>query len=411
MTRADWSIADLVSGIDQFVTSCASSPLHLDHVQNETFKYAYLSALRHHFMCTNEASLERMLNKKKRIILIGTTGSGKSTLANCLFNQHGSLNLTQHYPFATSDNSHGCTTRASMLINENMVLIDTIGMGDTRFDQESVIAAFRSGLAKLNNTVDLVVFTLKKDRFTRQLFNFYNHMQHEFFQRRVLNNSLIVCSGCPGGWLSSNRQENPYLNELLNTCGNRTHEFNLPFDLPSIQLSSALRRRLEKTFEAARTKSIRQLVTFVESIAASKVNLEYIQDKTHKRLFQENVDIELMPNTHSCISTSKKIKLSFSAITLGVNMIISASPVLTALSGGYLLYEYVTNASRKIADHKFKTNAPSQCLLNVRVKSKVFTVQTLVEVNNLNAINESSFELSKTFGLLNFLNHPILSSL
>ena len=315
--------------------------LDLSHVQEEKFVADMARETRALFV---DASLSA--KHKRRIILVGYTGAGKSTVANCLFNRRGSHYHIQSHPFRTSDSATGCTSNATILSNDELVLIDTVGFGDPRFNQTSVIETFQQGLAMLNNTVDLVVFVMKRDRFGVHLAEFFEHIHDELFRGLMHNNSVLVCSGCQKGWLDENRRESPALDRVLSMCANRSVEFKLNFDMPEAAMPPPVRDALEEMFENARQQAIDGLVAYLDGLRVDKVNLDYVQEARFKKLFLEHIALTLIEaNAEQLVSADAQqaaVKyiantgIGLSVLALGTNLVRRVDPLLNALSVVYL---------------------------------------------------------------------------
>ena len=316
------------------------APLDLAHVQGARFVAEMARDTRNLFV---QDSLTA--KHKRRIILVGNTGAGKSTVANCLYNKLPTLYHVQSHPFETSDSANGCTSNATVLSNGEVVLIDTVGFGDPRFDQTSVIEAFQQGLAMLNNTVDLVIFVIKRDRIGHHIADFFEHIHDELFRGLMRNNSMLVCSGCQKGWLAEHQVKNEPLKRVLSICADRSVEFKLDFNIPDIEMPPAVRDAFEGLNEQARQKAIDTLVAKVHGLNVSKVNLDYIQESRFKKLFLERIALKLIDaNTQEFVKkplakTARKGMIVVSAGWLVSNLFIEAYLIGNILSCAYLSLE------------------------------------------------------------------------
>ena len=326
----------LIAFVDQM-----PQQLDLAHVQDKHFVGKMVVDTRQLFV---EASLTA--KHKRRIILVGYTGAGKSTVGNCLYNKLPTLYHVQSHPFETSDSANGCTSNPTVLSNDEFVLIDTVGFGDPHRNQTSVIEAFQHGLAMLNNTVDLVVFVMKRERFTTHIADFFKHIHNDVFRGLMRDNSVLVCSGCKKGWLADNRRSNQALNHVLDLCADRSVEFKLNFEIPDTDMPPHVLDFYEQNNENSRNKTINKLIGYLRALNVSKVNLDYIQEPRFKKLFLEQIAFKLIKANHEEIIQAANVPtaakyaaqtgVGVSVITLGINLVRFVDPVINVVSFVYL---------------------------------------------------------------------------
>ena len=216
--------------------------------------------------------------QKRHVIVVGFPGAGKSMLANCLFNRRGTLYHVKHYPLPTSFSLYACSVKPTIISNDEFVIVDTVGFGDWRFNQTSVIEEFKKGLALLDNKVDLVLFVMKPDRIGHYVADFFEQKDDVLFHGLVRNNSLIVCSGSRKGWLAVKRVKNEPLNRVLNMCSNRSVEFKL--DLPKRMRLIGLCDTLESLNEQS-PKGDRRAYRLLEQFELEKGQLNRPFQRAH----------------------------------------------------------------------------------------------------------------------------------
>ena len=99
---------------------------------------------------------------------------------------------------------------------------------------------------------------------------------------------MLVCTRCHKGWLEKNRLTNSDLNELLNSCNNRSFELSLDFEVPD-HFSDTLRDFVSEANEQSRNESIHKLVNFLNNINETKVNLAHIQNTSFKDQYYSSI--------------------------------------------------------------------------------------------------------------------------
>jgi GTP-binding protein EngB required for normal cell division len=82
-------------------------------------------------------SIEKLF--PKRILIIGQSGSGKSTLLNAIHNQDASTVSSLQEPCKTGDSASGITSDIDFYYARNMLLVDTIGLSDPRYDHQLIV--------------------------------------------------------------------------------------------------------------------------------------------------------------------------------------------------------------------------------------------------------------------------------
>ena len=265
-----------------FADEKATAALDLAHVQDERF--VAKMARDSHALFAN-ASIDGT-KQKRHVIVVGFEYAGKSIVANCLFNRRGTLYHVKQYPFQTGE-IFGCTSKATIMNNDEFVIVDTVGFGDPQFDEPSVIEEFNQGFALLDNKVDLVLFVMQPHHFIVRLDNFFEHIHKKVFKRLMYSNSVLLCSDCPKGWLADTRRDSDLLNRMLNVCSNRSFEFSLNLHISDIiKMPPALRDHLESIFEQSRQKEIDALVAYLNGLNLRRTDL--FKEHISLKLIKEN---------------------------------------------------------------------------------------------------------------------------
>ena len=204
----------------------------------------------------------------KTVILVGLTGSGKSTTGNCLFNKSALLEKISNSPFPTSDSSSGCTQHFSCCSDHLVKILDTVGFGDPKLGQNFILNEFKKGLHFVNDEADIVVFVIRKGRFSNQDVDFFEFIQEHVFKNKFTSNSILVVTNCSKGWLDEPLQKyNSALQKVLKNCNNVGYEFSLNFDKDDDD-STDRSRNFQK-----RQNSIDAFVNFIDNLKFKRVNL------------------------------------------------------------------------------------------------------------------------------------------
>jgi GTP1/Obg family GTP-binding protein len=133
------------------------------------------------------------MTEKRTILLLGRTGNGKSTIANVISN-------TNH--FAESEygvsETRGIQQGIFRVKKENIDfhIVDTIGIGDTRFDEKEVLLKLAEATNAIKNGLNQILF-VTSGRFTEEEVKAYNLLRTVFFAEDIGEYTTIVRTKFP----------------------------------------------------------------------------------------------------------------------------------------------------------------------------------------------------------------------
>jgi len=133
------------------------------------------------------------MTEKRTILLLGRTGNGKSTMANVISN-------TGH--FAESEygvsETRGIQEGIFRVRKENVDfhIVDTIGIGDTRFDEKEVLLKLAEATNAIKNGLNQILF-VTSGRFTEEEVKAYTLLRTVFFAEDIGEYTTIVRTKFP----------------------------------------------------------------------------------------------------------------------------------------------------------------------------------------------------------------------
>ena len=133
------------------------------------------------------------MTEKRTILLLGRTGNGKSTMANVISN-------TGH--FAESEygvsETRGIQEGIFRVRKENIDfhIVDTIGIGDTRFDEREVLLKLAEATNAIKNGLNQILF-VTSGRFTEEEVKAYTLLRTVFFAEDIGEYTTIVRTKFP----------------------------------------------------------------------------------------------------------------------------------------------------------------------------------------------------------------------
>eukprot|EP00933_Yihiella_yeosuensis_P038380 TRINITY_DN32314_c0_g1_i1.p1 TRINITY_DN32314_c0_g1~~TRINITY_DN32314_c0_g1_i1.p1 ORF type:complete len:655 (+),score=124.32 TRINITY_DN32314_c0_g1_i1:2-1966(+) len=115
------------------------------------------------------------------------TGSGKSSLGNLIAGKE---------IFGTGDDTLSVTNYDSVMKYEaddgSLVLLDTIGLGDTALDQDKIAASIRDVALSAPNGVDMLLFVLRNTRITNSLIARFIYLVQYLWGDESVQNLYVV---------------------------------------------------------------------------------------------------------------------------------------------------------------------------------------------------------------------------
>lgn len=131
------------------------------------------------------------------VMMFGMTGAGKSSLGNLIAGMSA---------FETGDNTSSVTNLDSVMRfaadDGSIVLLDTIGLGDTEIDQEKVVASIRDVALSAPNGVDVLLFVMRNSRITDDAIARLIYVTEYLWGHECLLNLYIVVT-CAARYLSN----------------------------------------------------------------------------------------------------------------------------------------------------------------------------------------------------------------
>lgn len=135
-----------------------------------------------------EAGGLRMSRKSRWTVMVfGKTGAGKSHLANL---------LCGYGAFASGDSVASVTNtesvRKAASKDDSVLVLDTIGFGDTRLPPDSVVRSLRDTALEAPGGIDALLFVLKKERVTTAEQETLGYVTEDLFGKECLPNLYMV---------------------------------------------------------------------------------------------------------------------------------------------------------------------------------------------------------------------------
>ncbi|CAJ1342913.1 unnamed protein product [Effrenium voratum] len=133
-------------------------------------------------------------------MMFGMTGAGKSALGNL---------LAGFEAFASGDDTASVTNLDSVMRYEapddSMIVLDTIGLGDTEIDQDKVVGSIRDVALSAVNGVDAMIFVMRNARITDDAIARLIYVTEYLWGSECLLNLYVVVTF--GSKYLANRQE------------------------------------------------------------------------------------------------------------------------------------------------------------------------------------------------------------
>eukprot|EP00446_Apocalathium_sp_SHHI-4_P037160 CAMPEP_0177320810 /NCGR_PEP_ID=MMETSP0368-20130122/15335_1 /TAXON_ID=447022 ORGANISM="Scrippsiella hangoei-like, Strain SHHI-4" /NCGR_SAMPLE_ID=MMETSP0368 /ASSEMBLY_ACC=CAM_ASM_000363 /LENGTH=536 /DNA_ID=CAMNT_0018780389 /DNA_START=47 /DNA_END=1654 /DNA_ORIENTATION=+ len=163
------------------------------------------------------------------VMMFGMTGSGKSSLGNLIAGKE---------VFVASDDTSSVTNQDSVMRyaadDGSLVLLDTIGLGDTEISQEEVIASIRDVAVSAPCGIDVILFVLRFGRITDDTIARMIYLTDFLWGRECLPNLYTVVTGASrllnkpaeaSEWIEQQAQSNWRFKHIYDLVGNDPRRF------------------------------------------------------------------------------------------------------------------------------------------------------------------------------------------
>lgn len=174
------------------------------------------------------------MTQKRTILLLGRTGNGKSTVANVISN----TNRFAESELGVSE-TRGIQEGIFRVRNDETEyhIVDTIGIGDTRFDERQVLVKLAEATNAIRNGLNQIFF-VTSGRFTEEEVKAYTLLRTVFFNEDIGKYTTIVRTKFPT-FRRTERcvadkeamiRENEDVAEIIQSCNRLIHVNNMTED-------------------------------------------------------------------------------------------------------------------------------------------------------------------------------------
>jgi len=198
--------------------------------------------------------------QKMTVMMFGMTGAGKSALGNL---------LAGHEYFVSGDDTASVTNKQSVMryeaADESLIVLDTIGLGDTQIDQEKVVNSIRDSALSAPNGIDAMFFVLRNGRITDDAIARLIYVTEYLWGSECLLNLYVIVTYAPKyvsntaeatTWIQRQNEINWRFRHIYSLVGNNPHRM-IFVDNPDPEAGEPLAR---KRMEVSRTNVIRALL-------------------------------------------------------------------------------------------------------------------------------------------------------
>jgi hypothetical protein len=133
------------------------------------------------------------MTNNRTILLVGRTGNGKSTIANVISNT-GKFKESEYGVSETTGIDEGYFRVRSE--DTTYHIVDTIGIGDTRFDEKEVLNRLADASNAVKNGLNQILF-VTSGRFTEEEIKAYNLLRTVFFADNIGDYTTVVRTKFP----------------------------------------------------------------------------------------------------------------------------------------------------------------------------------------------------------------------
>jgi flagellar biosynthesis GTPase FlhF len=172
--------------------------------------------------------------QKRTILLIGRTGNGKSTIANVISN----TNRFAESELGVSE-TRGIQEGIFRVRNDDIEyhIVDTIGIGDTRFDEKQVLMKLAEATNAIRNGLNQIFF-ITSNRFTEEEVKAYTLLRTVFFADDIGKYTTIIRTKFPtfrraercAADKEAMIRENVDVAEIIQSCNRLIHVNNMTED-------------------------------------------------------------------------------------------------------------------------------------------------------------------------------------
>jgi len=174
------------------------------------------------------------MTEKRVILLLGRTGNGKSTVANVISN----TDKFRESELGTSE-TRGIQEGRFKVRSEDIEyhIVDTIGIGDTRFDERQVLLKLAEATNAIRNGLNQIFF-VTSGRFTEEEVKAYNLLRTVFFAEDIGRYTTIVRTKFPtfrrtercAADKEAMIRENEDISDIIQSCNKLIHVNNMTED-------------------------------------------------------------------------------------------------------------------------------------------------------------------------------------
>jgi len=226
-------------------------------------------------MQQDEQQQQQLPLREVRLCLVGKTGAGKSTLGNL---------LCPGANFKTSAGAASVTSTVEQARVEysersiSLVLLDTMGLGDTAHRPEVVRQKITEGIISLVGGVDFFFLCIKKERFTEENYLIVTYLFRAILGDQSLGNLWLVVTHAEdladdaqaqAEWLRDARDNNKMFDHVLRMVGAQKVLF--------IDNRSSKNKRMDEFYAEGRESAKDLLLQVMQSNKPARFTIESLE--------------------------------------------------------------------------------------------------------------------------------------
>lgn len=155
------------------------------------------------------------------VLMFGMTGAGKSALGNLMAGCEA---------FASGDDTASVTNLDSVMryeaMDDSLVVLDTIGLGDTEIDQDKVVASIRDVALSAVNGVDAMCFVMRNARITDDAIARLIYVTEYLWGSNCLLNLYVIVTFA-SKYLASRKEANEWIERQVELNWRFKHIYEL----------------------------------------------------------------------------------------------------------------------------------------------------------------------------------------